>query len=213
MIKLIDNFFEYAALIILAINVIIYFKSCRGKYSTALFYFKAYLLVTFTILVMSNLFAYLRVNNLFLSHFYFIFQFILLSFFYKKTLITKNQKKSITIILLGVLSIITLQYSLNPSTFLRFNILEIFLCSFPLVIYSIVHLYNSLTAKGKFMYINAGVLTYLSTSTLIFILGNCIINITPQLAKNIWLINKVLYAGYLMLIYFEWHFNFKKKSN
>lgn len=105
-----------------------------------------------------------------------------------------------------VLVIITLiiQYSIKPSLFFNFNILEIFLTSFPLVVYSIVHLYNSLSRKGQFMYVNAGILIYLTTSTLIFILGDYLASERSDLIRKIWYLNKVLYIGYLVLILMEW---------
>ncbi|WP_156112526.1 hypothetical protein [Lacinutrix jangbogonensis] len=100
--------------------------------------------------------------------------------------------------------ILTIQYALNPSLFEKFNLLEIFITSFPLVIYSIFHLYNSLSKAGKFMYINAGVLIYLATSTLIFILGDYLINVDREITADVWFLNRVFYVGYLVLILIEW---------
>ena len=39
--------------------------------------------------------------------------------------------------------------------FKEFNLLEILITSFHLVLYAIIHLYNSLGKPGKYMYINA----------------------------------------------------------
>ena len=60
------------------------------------------------------------------------------------------------------------------------------------------------------MYINAGILIYITTSTLIFILGDYLSLFTKnQAIKNIWLINKVLYVIYMILILIEWKKNFR----
>ena len=62
------------------------------------------------------------------------------------------------------------------------------------------------------MYINAGVLIYLASSTLIFILGNLINVVDRPLQTNIWFINKILYVGYLILILIEWRNLLKTKN-
>lgn len=204
MFDFLDDFLEYVTLFIFLINVVVYFKSCRNIKSTA---FNLYLLSTFIILLISNFLAFYRVGNLFLSHFYFLSQFILLSLFYRKLFVNSLQKILVDIVLCVVISSVGFQYIVQSDLFFTFNIFEVFVCSLPLVIYAIIHLYNSLTNKGVFMYINAGILIYLSTSTLIFILGNFIASINSGLAQSIWFINKGLYVVYLLLIFIEWYKN------
>ena len=63
------------------------------------------------------------------------------------------------------------------------------------------------------MYINAGILIYLTTSTLIFILGDYLSGISNAAVKNIWFINAVLYVTYLVLIFIEWWKNFRVIKN
>lgn len=173
---------------------------------------KTYLLTSFLILAYSIFLWKSGAPNLYLSHFYFGTQFVFLSFFYRILFINRIQKRLVDFILLITICILILKYYLEPDLFFKFNIFEIFICSFPLVVYSIMHLYNSLTRKGIYMYINAGVLIYLSVSTLIFILGNFIASIDRSLAQNIWFLNKVLYIVYLLLFYIEWHKNIKNSK-
>ncbi|MDO6595507.1 hypothetical protein Q4512_01200 [Oceanihabitans sp. 2_MG-2023] len=110
--------------------------------------------------------------------------------------------------------VLGIQYSNNLSLFNQFNLLEILITSFPLVVYSIIHLYNSLGKKGKYMYINAAVLIYLSVSTLIFILGNLIISaVAKSVSTDVWLLNKVFYGGYLALILIEWRKSLWRTKN
>jgi hypothetical protein len=55
------------------------------------------------------------------------------------------------------------------------------------------------------MYINAGILIYITTSTLIYILGNFLATQDNNIAvTNIWFLNKVLYIVYMLLIMLEW---------
>ena len=149
-------------------------------------------------------------NNHFLSHFYFISQLIALSGFYY-FLFNPLQKKVVITVTSSVLLVLLVQFWLYPEKLLKFNLLEVVLCSLPLIGYSIVHLYNSLTYSKRFALINAGVLIYLSTSALIFLLANKILlSGERDFALNIWNINNTLYLGYLILIMVEWIKNRKQ---
>ncbi len=203
--KLIDSFFKYFGVFLLLVNTILFTSYYLKNKSKALKYFVIYLIITFVILFSSIIIVIVFdvKNNLFLSHFYFIFQFIFLSLFYKENY-TKQQRNWVNVIFFIVSTVIIIQYINDFTLFNKFNLLEILLTSFPLIVYSIIHLYNSLSKPGKFMYINAGILIYLSVSSLIFILGNYISKIDSSIAFNVWFLNKVFYVGYLLLILIEW---------
>ena len=218
--KLIDNAFQNFSTLLLFINAILYtYSSIKDRKTKAIKYFAIYLSLTFIVLFLSIIIAKfykeLRIeqNNLFLSHFYFIFQFIFLSLFYK-TNFTKKQKIWVNLIFVIIALVLSIQYFNKITLFYKFNLLEILITSFPLVVYSIIHLYNSLGKKGKYMYINAAVLIYLSVSTLIFILGNLIISAVPKsVSTDVWLLNKVFYFGYLTLILIEWRKSLWRTKN
>lgn len=209
--NLIDIVLQKLGIILLLINATLYtYSYLKDKKSKALKYYIIYLALTFCVLTSSILLVIIQrslgldKNNLFLSHFYFIFQFIFLSLFYRE-LFNKKQQNWVNVIFVLVALVLSIQYINEPSQFKKFNLLEILLTSFPLVLYSIIHLYNSLSKPGKFMYINAAVLIYLSASTLIFILANLIIIVVDKsISNNVWLLNKVFYVGYLLLILTEW---------
>ncbi|OUR98290.1 hypothetical protein A9Q86_14665 [Flavobacteriales bacterium 33_180_T64] len=201
----IDNVFQSLGLILIVINAILYTKSyISSKNHVALLFLFLYLTICAIIMIVSSVLAYNELNNIYLAHIYFVFQFILLSLFYH-SLFNSRQKKIVTIILVSVVTILVIQYFNNPDLIYKFNLFEIFITSFPLVVYSIVHLYNSLSKQGEYMYINAGVLIYLTSSTLIFILGNYLHSVLDKdTSIYIWFINKVLYVIYLLLILVEW---------
>lgn len=174
--------------------------------------FTGYLLVSFVITIVSEILAQNGINNLFLSHVYFISQFYILSLFYAE-LLEKIQVRIINGILGLVTLLLAIQYALDTTLFYRFNLFEVFITSFPLVVYSIIHLYNALNDKISYIYINGAILMYLSTSTLIFILGNYISNIDKALALNIYLIHKILYIIFLILILTEWKVSIWEMKN
>lgn len=199
-----DDIFQYIGLILIIINAILYTKSyILKKKDVALLLLSLYLCTSAFIMIMVEIIANKGGNNLYLSHIYFISQFILLSLFYK-TLFNSKQSKIVTGTLLIVLVFLTVQYIKKPYLIDQFNLFEIFITSLPIIVYSIIHLYNSLSKKGKFMFLNSGVLIYITTSTLIFILGNYLSGSYNNNITSIWLINKILYIVYLILILVEW---------
>jgi len=208
----IDDIFGILGVLLLFVNCILFFKSYHSKIDSAIKFFTIYLTISFLINTVSIILARNGINNLYLSHFYFISQFIFVSLYYRQ-LFNNRQKKMVNAMGLLVFIVLGIQYSTNPTLYYKFNLLEIFLTSFPLVVYSIIHLYNSLSEEGKYMYINSGILMYLTTSTLIFILGNFLSDLDRQTTKNIWFLNKVLYIVYLILILLEWKKSLSQAKN
>ncbi|SNS23158.1 hypothetical protein SAMN06265376_108171 [Dokdonia pacifica] len=204
-----NNVFQYLTLGLLFVNVELYLRS-HNLFSKVMAY---NLLIIYIILNLINSLTieYLyheRIENLYLSNFYLIFQFILFTYFYLHLFKNKKQKIYVKASFIIVILILMIQYILTPLSFFYFNLLEVLLTSFPLITYSIIHLYNSLVTEGKFLYINAAILIYLTASTLIFILGNYIRGIDRELARGIWLILKILYSIFLILLTLEWKNSF-----
>ena len=204
-----NNFFRYSTLVLLFVNTFLFFKSYNFfKRVIAFNVISLYLLLSLILNLITLVFSYYQKDNLYLSHFYFIFQFLLLSIFYINLFKTKHQKRLVQFLFISIILILGIQYALDYRKFFKYSLLEILITSFPLTIYSIIHLYNSLTTKGIYLYFNAAVLIYLTATTLIFILGNYITVIDKGLARNIWFIHKVLYLVFLILTYLEWKNSF-----
>lgn len=211
--NIINSFFEYAVIPINIINTIVYLFSLKNiKKNNTYTLFCIYLLCALIINISVITLASFKEHNLFLSHYYFILQFILLSLFYR-TLFEKHQKLLVDILLIMNTIILTIQYVLTPELYFKFNTTEVFITCAPIVIYSVIHLYNSLSKSSKFMYINIGILVYLTISTLIFILGDYLSEVSYEAGKNIWFFNKVMYVFYLILIFTEWWKNFRVIKN
>ncbi len=201
---IIDDYSEYIGITLIFINACLYLWSyITNKKNVALFFLTLYLVTSAFVVIVSSYLASKGENNLHYSHIYFITQFIFLSFFYK-TLFTSNQKKGVNIVILLVVFTLTIQYFKKPHLIHQFNIFEIFITSVPLIMYSIIHLYNSLSKKGGYMFINSGVLVYITISTLIFILGDYLTVYENNSVEKIWMINRVFYVIYLILILVEW---------
>jgi len=208
--KSLDFFVKDLSLFLLFIACFIYVLVLRANSLKSFKFFTTYLVAILLIMIYSASLAREKLPNLHLSHFYFGFQFILLSLFYKELFVSRLQKKLINIALIIVPVVLMIQYGIKPNLFYSFNTLEVFICSFPLVIYSIIHLFNSLTRNRGFLFVNIGILIYISSSTLIFILSDFTTSIDSSIAKNIWFVNKILYVVYLLLILTEWYKNYRR---
>jgi hypothetical protein len=190
--------------VILLINVILFFVFLfrKGKPYKV---FSFYLLGIFCIQSVTIIMARLSLNNIYISHIYFIFQFISLSYFYLLLMKDKIQKLVVMVGFATVLLTLLIQYLLNfEAVFYKFNLFEVFITSIVLVLFAALHYYNMLSNKKQLMYVNSGVLIYLMASSLLFIAGNYLINASQQLTKWIWIINASMYLIYQLLIFIEW---------
>ncbi len=206
-----NNFLRYFITVLLLVNTFLYTKSYNSlKKVIAFKLLYLYIALSFVLNIITIISSAYKYNNLFLSHFYFIFQLILISAFYIIIFKTIKQRRLVRILFISIITTLAIQYTINPYAYFRFSLLEIFLTSFPLIIYSIIHLYNSLTTKGEYLYVNAAILIYLTATTLIFILGNYLtgIDIDKALARNIWIIHKALNVIFLILFLLEWKNSF-----
>lgn len=202
---------------LLGLNTILYLIRYReNNKSKAYCFFLIYLIGMSIISAISKYLVNFRINNLFWSHVYFITQFIILSFFYHNLLFGR-QKKLVKIILTLVIFSLGLlfylkemeYYLLNP-----FDPIEVFICSVPIIIYAIMHLYNSLSSKLNYIYINSGILIYLSVSTLVFTLNNYFNNIEgfDDLLNLLWDSNRIFLVVFYSLILIEWFKSFRNKK-
>jgi len=198
----------YLGYIVLAINTFIYFKSYRDK-SVAFKIFSFYLILCLLIQLTTSVFRLYKIDNLFLSHFYFIGQFVLMSLFFKQLLKGIAIKKMISIVLILVLIFSGFYYIIDPFRFLKFNIYEIAATSIPLIVYSFVFFIQRVNKSEKTnLYINSGFFLYLLCSTLLFTTGN----IEASIKRFIWYSNVTLYLLYQILIFIEWYKHFRKNK-
>ncbi len=156
--------------------------------------------------------AYNGDYNLHISHFYFVIQLLVLGYFYYIICIPRVQKKVIKYSIILCLLTLAIQYAIAPETYFKFNNLEIFLTSYLLIIYTLFHFYNLLSAKKSFLFFTIGLFFYLFGSTVLFLMGN-LSSIIDIKAIN-FDINNILYIIFQLLIFMEWaQLYFKKENN
>lgn len=207
---MIDIFINIGYLILL-INLILFIKGFPNQ-GKAYMIFTWYIIISFIIQGSTGILYHLKMNNLFLSHFYFIGQFVLLSFFYLTILKKTIQKKIVMVSLVLGLSVLGIQFANDTSLFFRFNLFEIVITSFLLIVFASFHFYNLLNEKKEFYYINMGILMYLSGSTILFLVGNLMTSLSPKINKIPWILNSFLYIIYQVFILVEWKKSFSNKT-
>ncbi len=145
--------------------------------------------------------------NLFMSHYYFIAQFILLSLFYSVLL----KKIIIKKILIVVLIALAYQYFKMPEIYFKYNVLGITITQALIVVYSMFYFYTSLNGKKDFLIVNIGVFIYLLSSVLIFASGNVMLNLDISKETKLILVNvnRVLMLVFQFLIIIEWWKNYR----
>lgn len=185
------------------INLVLFLIQFK-KLTKAFRIFTLYLFVISIIQLTSSYYSRNGMNNLFLSHFYFLLQFILLSFFYYTILKVHLQRQWVLIGLVICPLLIGIQYYLEPSLFWGFNLLEIFITSFLIVIYTMFHFYNILNESKEYYYLNTGIFIYVLGSTVLFLSGNILSTLDKSFGKNIWFLNGLLYVIYQVYIFIEW---------
>lgn len=198
---------SYIGYFLLIINLIVYSFSFKTK-NKALRCIQLFLLLTTIIQISLKVTVKsFGMSNLHLSHYYFIGQFLILSYFFFiffKNLKTLTFIKVTTII---VLTILTFQYYLFPNKYYEFNELEIIITSIPLLVYSFIFLLKKLDDRDNdFVYFVSSFFLYTLCNTLLFVSGNLSSNYKIYLND----INKFLYILFLVFVFIEWYKNFRK---
>ena len=200
----------YAGYLFLFINTLIYLFQIKGSYKTYRI-FTGYLVFISIIQFINWFLAENKIDNLYLSHYYFIGQFIWLSFFFRSLISNSSYKKGIVFIASTIVVYLVIEYLLWPEKYFKFNLSEIILCSIPIVLYSILFFFQSMASdEKKYLFINSGIFLYLLCSTLIFVAGNYVSPKQTFWNQFIWFMNSLLYIVYLILIFVEWYKNFRK---
>lgn len=148
-------------------------------------------------------------NNLFAINLFFIGQMIFVGLFYESILKTKKQQLFVKCLIALVLAILLLQYFIDSSEFMKFNLFAITITSLSLVVFALLHFYNMLSDNKEYYYYTIGVIFYLLTSTVLYLVGNLTSDLTDDLKYLSWRLNAFLILMYYLFILFEWKVSFK----
>ncbi|WP_433833192.1 hypothetical protein [Flavobacterium anhuiense] len=207
-----DDFLIYSSYLILLINLILYSFSFfrEGKANV---FFVSYLAFSTLLQFSMELVYHLGMSNLFLVNIFFIGQMIILGLFYNSLFEIKAQKTFVKSSLIIALLILSVQFIMDSSQFLKFNLFGITLTSLLIVVFALLHFYNMLTENKKYYYITASIVFYLLASTVLFLIGNLSTGLSADLRYLSWQLNAFLLIIYYLIILFEWKVSFSKKES
>ncbi|SFD09207.1 hypothetical protein SAMN05216297_104157 [Flavobacterium phragmitis] len=193
-------------LFFLLVNTVSFYRTRKDK-DSHYFILMVYLICLFVNELFCNIIGfYAPGSNFFLSHYYFIFQFILLSLFFRGLFTNAILKKAILFFLGLVLVLLAVQYYRTPSLYWEFNLFEIGSTSILLVLYAIIYLFqNFKNIKSNYIYFSNGLIIYLVSSSTIFLSGNTdAVIFTEPFLLDFWFFNSLFYILYQFLIFKEW---------
>lgn len=193
-------------LFLLLVNSILFYKTRKNKDARYLI-IMTYLICLFVEELFCNIIGFYRPgSNFFLSHYYFIFQFIALSIFFRNLFSNSVLKSVILFFLIGVLILLGIQYYNEPGLYWRFNLLEISVTSVLLISYALIFLMQNLKkVKSNYLYFTNGLVLYLISSLSIFLTGNTdSVIFTEPFLLDFWFFNSLFYILYQVLIFKEW---------
>ncbi|RXM41772.1 hypothetical protein BOW57_19500 [Flavobacterium sp. YO64] len=207
-----DDFLIYSAYLILLLNLILYSYSFFRKEKANVF-FVSYLAFSFLLQIYMEIIYFLRGNNLLAINIFFVGQMILLGLFYNSLMHIKNQKLFVKTSLIIALMVLGMQFIMDPNQFFKFNLFEITLTSLLIVVFALIHFYNMLTENKEYYYISIGIVFYLLTSTVLFLVGNLSPELSADLKYITWMLNAFLIVVYQLFILYDWIKSNPKKGS
>ena len=207
-----DDFLIYSAYLILLLNLILYSYSFFRKEKANVF-FVSYLAFSFLLQIYMEIIYFLRGNNLLAINIFFVGQMILLGLFYNSLMHIKGQKLFVKTSVIIALMVLGAQFIMDPNQFFKFNLFEITLTSLLIVVFALIHFYNMLTENKEYYYISIGIVFYLLTSTVLFLVGNLSPELSADLKYITWMLNAFLIVVYQLFILYDWIKSNPKKGS
>lgn len=156
--------------------------------------FSVYLLFIFILEVYFHILRNRDISNIFLTHYYFIGQALILSVFYKKLLISKQTKKIQWLLNLILYGVLILNIVFGNYRYTLFDHVEVIITNLTVIVNILLYLYDHID-KPKVYYIStAALLVYTISSTTVFLSGNLLLSMNkPGYTRYIWTINIILF--------------------
>lgn len=171
-----------------------------------------YLILLSVIEVCCHIIGVLKPNsNFFISHFYFGFQFIVLSILYYNLIENKLFRKMNIFILVLQTTYLLVTYLTNNDLFWVFNTYEIVSTSIILIAYSLYFIFLNLELKHKYFNFSIGLILYLSCSIAIFLSGNLELVLWEKPYIDIWIFNSLFYIIFQCFVFREYLY-FRNKN-
>lgn len=192
--------------ILLSLNTVLYSINTGKGFPKWIKIISVYLWSMLIIQVVSDVMAYITSDNLYFSHIYFYSQFIWIGILYYKIFDRPDQRKFIRLYIIFTSVLLLMQYLIVPGLWFRFNLVEVFVTNYLLVLCSLMYNYSTLSKnKSKsFSIFNLGVLTYSILSLSFFLFGNIMSTIEINISIYIWVIHNIILIFLHLTILLQW---------
>ncbi|WP_300979378.1 hypothetical protein [Flavobacterium sp.] len=197
----------YIGYFFMVLNVVLYTVSFF-QVKKANGFFMTYLYFAFIMNAIMYVYYILHRSNLVFMNLFFIGDMVLLGLFYSSILKTKWQKMGVKLSIVTALLFLIIQIVLNVKQLFTFNLFVIALTCTSLVIFAVMHLYNMLTDKKDYYYFTIGLILYLSSSTILYLVGGLTVKLPDNVKLISWNLNAVLMIVYQLFILYEWNVGF-----
>ncbi len=211
---------SFIGLFFLYINTVLFLKDKTVNKKVA----KVFLLYLFTLAIVETIcnsigvFSYLLEllkpeANFFVSHFYFGFQFIFLSYLFYILIDSKRIKKIILTVFCVEMLLLLYSYISEPAIFWAFNTFEIISTSLILATFAFTYIFLNLEKEHEYFNFCIGLIMYLMCSMAIFMSGNTELVFLTEPYIDIWVLNSVFYIVFQYKIFSEYKFFKTKKAS
>jgi len=206
----VDDLLIYSGYLVLLINLILFLYSFFREEKANVFLI-SYLVFLVIIQSLIECLYHLHVGNLLLINIFFIGQMILLGLFYESIFKIKKQRMFAKFSLAAALLILIIQLLIDSDQFFKFNLLEITITSLVIMILALIHFYNMLVSYKEYYYFTIGLICYLLSSTVIYLVGNLTLGLSNDFKYLSWRFNAFLVLLYYLFILYEWKISFSKR--
>lgn len=206
-----SSIFIYLGYFLLTLNVVLYTISFfQGKKVNG--FFMAYLYFNFLMNVTMYLLMKMHTDNLIIMNLFFVGDMVWMGLFYNSILKNKMQENIVKSGLVIVLLLLLVQIASDSSQLYKFNLFEIAITCLITILFALMHLYNMLTGKKVYYFFTIGLLLYLCSSTILYLVGGLTINLSDSMKLITWNLNVILLVVYYLFIFYEWKTGFFVKK-
>lgn len=172
----------------------------------------AYLYFYFIMNAIMYLLMKMDKENLIVMNFFFIGDMVWMGLFYASILKNKMQIKVVKSLLIFALLLLLVQIMREPDQLFKFNLFEIAITCLVTIVFALMHLYNMLTGKKVYYFFTIGLLLYLCSSTILYLVGGLTVNLSDSMKLVTWNLNAILLVVFYLFILYEWKVSFLHKS-
>jgi len=208
------TFFLYWIYIVLhVLNVLLYSLQLLRRNSEWLRIITLFLWLMLLIQIGAEVARLIFKFNIPFFHIYTYSQSVIFGLFYLRICHNSMQKKIIKGYLWLMTLILVVFYTLKPDAFMTFNLPEVVITNYLLVVASFFYLYNIISGSRTFIYITLGVLVCAALDISVFLFADFLITLQDKDTIIIWILHESGVIFLHVMIMVQWFNFFYRRKN